>query len=88
MSSEEMQTLDAGEYKIELNSSGLVEIYKVKNGVEKIWLASADQPQTAMDIVEGLMLVETKRHHYPESNAKVFIDDDNTPTPPFLRKGK
>lgn len=79
-------TLKTGNYSIELSGSG-VQIYAVGESNKKNWVASTGDPQLAMDIVEGLILVETKRFYHPESEPTFETEvAESAPLPPFLRR--
>lgn len=81
-------TLKTGNYSIELAGGG-VQIYAVTPDDHKTWVASTSDPQIAMDIVEGLILVETKRFYHPETEP-VFEtkNPDDAPLPPFLTRAR
>jgi len=79
-------TLSAGKYKIEL-ANGATQIFCEEEDGGKYWVASTTDPNKAMEIVEGLVLVEMKRFYHPESTPKISSEDSKTP-PPFLRKFK
>ncbi len=91
----EVSTLKTGKYSIEFSAGGTM-IYAVGEGDEKEWIATVADPDTATQVVEGLILVEQKRFYHPDS-APVFTthteggEDDSaqqqTPTPPFLKLG-
>jgi hypothetical protein len=81
---ENKNTLSAGKYSIEL-SNGPTVIYVLDEENNKQWVATTTDPEKAMSIVEGLILVEMKRFHYPGSEPKIS-SVENKPTPPFLRK--
>ena len=85
MSDQEGPILSVGNYTIELTSKGFG-IFITKDLEDRTWLATATDPEVAMKIVEGLILVEMKRFHYPDS-APTFKDGSGNPLPPFLRKG-
>ncbi len=82
-------TLKTGNYSIELSEGGM-QIYAMAQDGHKAWIASSSDPQIAMDIVEGLILVETKRFYHPETEP-VFENknpDDDAPLPPFLTRSR
>jgi hypothetical protein len=85
--SNETSTLSTGKYEIELDQNGVV-IFTVSERGEKQWLATVLDPETATNIVEGLILVEHKRFYRPEA-APIFntVDVEDKPVPPFLTKG-
>jgi hypothetical protein len=78
-------TLTNGKYTIELGS-GATQVFAVDDFGNKQWVCSTTDPNKAMDIVEGLVMVETKRFYYPESKPTVSAPASG-PVPPFLRKG-
>lgn len=63
-------TLSTGKYTIEL-SDGPSRIYKFDDKEGKIWIASVMDPTIAMEIIEGLILVEQKRFYYPDSKPNI-----------------
>jgi hypothetical protein len=81
-SKESKSTLSTGKYTIEL-SNGPSAVYKIDNEGNKIWVCSASDPQVAMDLIEGLILVEHKRFYYPDSTPSIGMSGT---TPPFLKK--
>lgn len=85
--SNEKTTLSTGKYSIE-QSSGVATIYAEDTGGNKQWVASTTDPMKAMEIVEGLVLVEMKRFYYPESVPDIKTNDASKPVPPFLKKTK
>ncbi len=70
---QEKSTLSTGKYTIEF-SNGPSAIYKFDDDGNKIWVASAGDPQLAMEIIEGLILVEHKRFYHPESAPTVTME--------------
>jgi len=76
--------LSVDKYVIESGKTGFA-IYADVGGGSREWIATAGDPKTATDIVEGLILVEMKRFYYPESQP-TFSSEDGRPLPPFLRK--
>lgn len=83
MSNEPELTL--GNYSITPASGGFG-IFLTDDLGDKQWIATAPDPEIAMQIVEGLVLVQMKRFHYPESTPTLKPTDDK-PLPPFLKKG-
>ncbi len=81
----EKSTLSTGKYFIEI-SDGPSVIYKFDENENKVWIASAPDPDIAMRIIEGLILVEHKRFYHPEAEPTISVNN-SVPTPPFL-KGK
>ena len=82
---EEETTLKYANYVIEIGDAGF-NIFAVEAEKDlKEWVATVPDPEVGMAIVEGLILVEHKRHQYPDS-APVFQSNDGKPLPPFLRK--
>jgi hypothetical protein len=88
--STDKSTLSTGKYTVEF-SSGATEIYKINELEDKEWVATTSDPQLAMTIVEGLILVEQKRFYHPESQPTFHMaeepEQDDKPAPPFIRKG-
>ncbi len=82
MSNTDSPSLSVGNYTIEMSSGGF-SIFSLSEG-RKEWLATAADPEIAMTIVEGLVLVETKRFHYPDSTP-VFKSEEGDNLPGFLR---
>lgn len=81
-------TLSTGKYTIELNS-GATMVYKIDDLGNKVWFCSTTDPSAAMDIVEGLILVEYKRFYHPEAAPKVtssVAPAQEAPQPPFLKR--
>lgn len=68
-------TLSTGNYVVE-TSDGPSPIYKIDKQGNKIWVASASDPQVAMEIIEGLILVEYKRFYYPESTPSITVETE------------
>lgn len=84
--SQEKRTLSTGKYTIEFDDGPSV-IYKFDENENKIWVASASDPDTAMRIIEGLILVEHKRFYHPETEP-IISTEKKSPQPPFLKKGE
>ena len=83
-SAPEKNTLSTGKYHIEFDNGPSI-IYKFDDGGNKIWVATAPDPNTAMQIIEGLILVEHKRFYHPEATPTVTTEDSK-PLPPFLKR--
>jgi len=81
---QEKSTLATGNYTIEV-SDGPSMIYKFDKEGNKIWIASASDPDIAMTIIEGLILVEYKRFYYPDSNPTVNMESSPA-SPPFIKR--
>lgn len=81
----EPTTLSTGKYTIEL-TNGPSNVFVFDEEGNKQWVCSTTDPERAMSIVEGLVLVEMKRFYYPESAPTVNADQEDKPVPPFLRK--
>lgn len=77
---ENKATLTTGKYSIEF-SGKVFDIYSSDEG-KRAWICGASDPATAMNIVEGLIMVEMKRFYHPEATPTV----NNAPVPPFLKK--
>ena len=69
----ESSTLSTGNYTIEF-SDGPSHIYKFDENKNRIWIAAASDPQVAMEIVEGLILVEHKRFYHPDSAPNLTVE--------------
>lgn len=78
-------TLKTGKYSIQFSGSGTT-IFAEEEFGDKKWIATTTDPEMAMTIVEGLILVEHKRFYHPETKP-VIKDQENKPLPPFLRRG-
>lgn len=86
-------TLKFGQYTIEL-SDGPSTVWRVDSEGNKQWVASCPDPEIAMDVVEGMVLVEQKRFYYPDSKPTVNFGTTATevkeeaPVPSFLKRKK
>jgi len=80
--SPENSTLSTGKYTIELTGGASV-VYAFDTEGNKTWVCSASDPMVAMNIIEGLIMVEHKRFYYPDSKPQINV---GTPKPPFLNK--
>ncbi len=69
----EKSTLTTGKYTIEF-SDGPSHIYTFDDNKNKTWIASAADPQLAMQIIEGLILVEHKRFYHPDSAPEITVE--------------
>lgn len=78
-------TLSAGNYTIEIAPGGFG-IFAEDDFGDRQWVATAPDPEVAMKIVEGLIMVEMKRFYHPDS-APVLKSAEGKPLPPFLKKG-
>ncbi len=87
MSKETKSTLSADKYTVEF-SDGPSHIFKFNNTGDKIWVAAASDPDTAMQIIEGLIMVEYKRFYYPDSkpNITTEVQGPAPSTPGFLKR--
>ncbi len=83
--SEEKTTLKYSNYTIEITETGFGVFAEETGSQEKEWVCTAADPQVAMSIIEGLVLLEHKRFHYPDSEP-TFQSGNDKPLPPFLRK--
>ena len=81
--SEGNPTLSAGKYNIEMVKGGFG-IFITDELDDRQWIATASDPEVAMKIVEGLILVEMKRFYHPESTP-VLKGTEGKPLPPFLK---
>lgn len=80
----EKATLSTGKYTIELTNGPSI-VYQIDELGNKNWLCSTTDPDTAMSIVEGLILVEHKRFYHPEAKPEIKVAS-SAPVPPFLKK--
>ena len=71
--SQKKSTLTTGKYTIEFDN-GPSHIYKFDKNENKIWVASVSDPDTAMKIIEGLILVEHKRFYRPEATPSITVE--------------
>ena len=79
---EETKTLRTGNYVIEL-SDGPSLVYKIEpNSGHKDWVCTCPDPESAMIVVEGLILVENKRFYYPKSSPTMQFEEAKTKTSP------
>lgn len=83
--SNEKSTLSVGNFSIEPSPGGFG-IFAAGELGDKEWIATAPDPELAMKIVEGLILVDMKRFYHPDS-IPVLKGVDAKPLPPFLKKG-
>lgn len=81
----ENPTLTVGKYSIEMKD-GFFGIFADSEFDNKEWIATAPDPELAMKIVEGLIMVEMKRFYHPEATP-VIAGAQGKPLPPFLKKG-
>ncbi len=71
--SQTKSTLTTGKYTIEFED-GPSHIYKFDENQNKIWVASASDPDIAMKIIEGLILAEHKRFYHPEATPNITVE--------------
>jgi hypothetical protein len=83
MMNDKPATLKTGKYVVDIDGGG-THVYAVDP--EKRWIATVSDPQTAMDVVEGLIMVETKRFYHPGTKP-VFKTEEEKAQPPFLKIG-
>ncbi|KKL91719.1 hypothetical protein LCGC14_1891860 [marine sediment metagenome] len=77
-------TLTHGKYTIDIERDGCA-IYVIEED-QKIFLCGGiADPELAMSIVEGLILVEAKKFYHPEATRAVTMADGET-VPHFLKK--
>jgi len=77
-------TLQQGNYTVDIESGGCV-VSKIE-GDQKIFLCGGiGDPELAMTIVEGLVLVEAKKFYHPEAARTVTMADKET-VPHFLKR--
>lgn len=77
-------TLKTGKYTVKIGGSA-AQIFSVDEAGVEHWLASAKDLELATAIVEGLILVETKRFYHPDSVPKFSAEVPKT-TPSFLQR--
>ena len=68
----EKSTLSVDKYTIEFDD-GPSHIYMFDEKKNKTWVAAASDPDTAMKIIEGLILVEHKRFYHPEATPTITV---------------
>jgi len=83
--SNDSPTLSTGKYCIK-QTSGAAAIYAQDENGQEHWVASTTDPMKAMEIVEGLVLVEMKRFYHPESAPRINAAAPDKPVPPFLQR--
>jgi len=77
-------TLTHGNYTIDIETDGCV-VSLIKDN-QKIFLCGGiGDPELAMTIVEGLILVEAKKFYHPEAERTVTMHDGET-VPHFLKR--
>ncbi len=75
----EGQTLRTGNYVIEL-ADGPSVVYKVEpESSTKEWVCTCPDPEAAMTVVEGLILVENKRFYYPNATPQLNLKAADAP---------
>ncbi len=77
-------SLRVDSYSIEQTSGGFG-IYHIPTDDTKTWLATASDPEVAMRIVEGLIMVQMKRFYHPGSDPK-FKSSAGQTLPSFLQE--
>ncbi len=85
MTDETKSTLSVGKYSIESEPTGFGIYAETERGAKER-VAKVLDPEIAMRIVEGLILVEMKRFYYPNSDP-TFKDQGGNPLPFFLKRG-
>lgn len=81
-------TLRTGNYTVEV-SNGPSVVYKIEpHSGSRAWVCTCPDPDSAMLVVEGLILVENKRFYYPESKPTLSFEEtkDETEVPSFLQR--
>jgi len=78
-------TFKTGKYTVKL-SSGAAQLYRTDEEGAESWIGSAADLELATTIIEGLILVETKRFYYPESTPS-FKPESMGRSLPYLAKG-
>lgn len=71
----ENATLRTGNYVIELsNGPSVVSRIEEQSGAKQ-WICTCPDPEAAMTVVEGLILVENKRFYYPDSKPTMNFEE-------------
>ncbi len=86
INNEENSQLSVDQYTIDLDAAGC-KIYKLgKEGQKTFICGEIGDPKTAMEIIEGLIMVEYKRFYYPDSKPTFEKDavSPKTAVTPFL----
>jgi hypothetical protein len=70
-----VQSVRTGNYVVEF-SDGPSIVYQIEpqSGATK-WVCTCPDPEAAMIVVEGLILVENKRFYYPDSKPTVTFEE-------------
>ena len=76
--------LTHGKYTIDIESGGCA-VYSIDNEQKVFLCGGIADPELAMSIVEGLLLVEAKRFYVPEAKRDVTMSDGET-VPHFLKR--
>ncbi len=74
---EEPQTLKTGNYVVEFSNGPSVVYRTAAEGGSKEWVCTCPDPESAMLVIEGLILVENKRFYYPDATPKVNFQELN-----------
>ena len=86
---ENTQSLKTGQYTIKF-SNGPTQIWKTDLSGREEWICTTNDYTMAMEIVEGLILVEHKRFYHPDSKPDIKMEGDTSPdkrgTPKFLQR--
>ena len=77
-------TLTHGNYTADIGRDGCT-IYVTKEDQRIFLCGGIADPELAMSIMEGLILVEAKRFYHPEAKRAVTMSDGET-VPHFLKK--
>jgi len=71
-------TLKTGKYTVEIADAGCG-IFKLDDQDEKVFVCGGiSDPELAMMLIEGLILVENKRFYYPDSGPTVTTQSANS----------
>ncbi len=84
----EQSTLTHGKYTIDIGGGGC-SVYSLDENNQKIFLCGGiGDPELAMTLVEGLLLVEAKRFYAPDAERTVSSDvvEKKFPKPNFLKR--
>jgi len=77
-------TLTHGNYTIDIDRGGCT-VYVLQEDQKIFICGGIADPELAMTIVEGLILVEAKKFYHPEAERAVTMTDGET-VPHFLKK--
>jgi hypothetical protein len=74
MSNTPTGTLRTGKYVVDITGNGC-SIFKIEENESKIFVCGGiSDPELAMMLIEGLILVDNKRFYYPDSGPSVAAE--------------